>query len=154
MEISALWFHGQVPVSVERVVMSARRPHLLRSSSVPAVVGTACAVVGLLDVAAGVFPGFRHSHMRVLAGVFPGVVSSFAAAASVVTGILMLMLAHALKRGKKRAWRAAVLLLPVGAAAQVLHRHSLFGALISMTLLALLLFHRAEFSALSDPRSR
>ncbi|WTG54572.1 phosphatidylglycerol lysyltransferase domain-containing protein [Actinacidiphila glaucinigra] len=116
--------------------------------------GTACALVGLLDLAAGVFPGFRHSRMDGLAGVFPGTVTSVAAAAGVVTGILMLMLAHGLKRGKRRAWRAAVLLLPVGAVAQVLHRHSLGGAVLPTVLLALLIRYRAEFSALGDPRTR
>ncbi|MEU1538131.1 hypothetical protein ABZ461_08375 [Actinacidiphila glaucinigra] len=116
--------------------------------------GTACALVGLLDLAAGVFPGFRHSRMDGLAGVFPGTVTSVAAAAGVVTGILMLMLAHGLKRGKRRAWRAAVLLLPVGAVAQVLHRHSLGGAVLSTVLLAPLIRYRAQFSALGDPRTR
>ncbi|MFB7287447.1 phosphatidylglycerol lysyltransferase domain-containing protein [Actinacidiphila glaucinigra] len=131
-----------------------RFPRAMPASAAPRVVGTACALVGLLDLAAAVFPGFRHSRMHVLAGVFPGTVTSVAAAAGVVTGILMLMLAHALKRGKKRAWRAAVLLLPVGAVAQVLHRHSLGGAVLSTVLLALLIRYRAEFSALGDPRTR
>ncbi|MFF3943649.1 phosphatidylglycerol lysyltransferase domain-containing protein [Streptomyces sp. NPDC001902] len=131
-----------------------RLPRLMPGSAAPRVVGRACALVGLLDLAAAVFPGFRHSRMHVLAGVFPGTVTSVAAAAGVVTGILMLMLAHALKRGKKRAWRAAVLLLPAGAVAQVLHRHSLGGALLSAVLLTLLIGYRAEFSALGDPRTR
>ncbi|MFD8072395.1 phosphatidylglycerol lysyltransferase domain-containing protein [Streptomyces sp. NPDC059718] len=131
-----------------------RLPRLMPGSAAPRVVGRACALVGLLDLAAAVFPGFRHSRMHVLAGVFPGTVTSVAAAAGVVTGILMLMLAHALKRGKKRAWRAAVLLLPAGAVAQVLHRHSLGGAVLSAVLLALLIGYRAQFSALGDPRTR
>jgi lysyl-tRNA synthetase class 2 len=142
-------------VSSDRAAVGRLRlPRVLRPSAVPAVVGTACAMVGLLDVSAGVFPRFRHSRMHVLAGVFPGTVTSLAAAASIVTGILMLALAHALKRGKRRAWRAAVVLLPVGAAIQVLHRHSFFGAAVSTALLALLIVHRGQFSALGDPRSR
>ncbi|RBL85844.1 hypothetical protein DDE05_14360, partial [Streptomyces cavourensis] len=43
-----------------------------RPESVPTVVGTACTVVGLIDVAAGVFPRFRHSRMHSLAEVLPG----------------------------------------------------------------------------------
>jgi lysyl-tRNA synthetase class 2 len=127
---------------------------VLGPSAVPAVVGTAAALVGLADVAAGVFPGFRHSRAHLLAGVVPGSVTSFAAAFSVVIGVLMLMLAHALKRRKKRAWTAAVVLLPLGAAAEVLHRHSLGGAGVSLAVLALLLANRREFAALGDPRSR
>jgi lysyl-tRNA synthetase class 2 len=126
-------------------------PH---SSSVPKIFGTAAAVIGLLDVVSAVFPAFRNARMHHLAAIFPGTVSSLAAATSVVTGILLLMLAHALKRGKQRAWWATVLLLPVGAATQLIYRHSVFGALVSLGLLVLLVRHRGEFTALSDPRTR
>ncbi|WP_328914069.1 MULTISPECIES: phosphatidylglycerol lysyltransferase domain-containing protein [unclassified Streptomyces] len=131
-----------------------RRLWLLRSSAVPVIIGTAGAVIGLLDVVSAVFPAFRNGRMHNLAAVFPGTVSSLAAATSVVTGILLLMLAHALKRGKQRAWWATVALLPVGAATQLIYRHSVFGALVSLGLLALLIRHRGQFTALSDPRTR
>lgn len=129
-------------------------PRVIRPTAVPRFVGTACALVGLIDVTAGTFPGFRHSRMHVMAGVFPGAATSFAAAASVVTGILMLMLAHALKRGKRRAWRATVVLLPVSAVTAVVHRHSLGGAAVALALLALLVAHRDQFTAKADPRTR
>ena len=92
--------------------------------------------------------------MHRMAAFFPGTVSSLAAATVLVTGILLLMLAHALKRGKQRAWWATVVLLPVGAATQLIYRHSIFGAAVSLGLLALLIRHRGEFTALSDPRTR
>ncbi|ARI53836.1 phosphatidylglycerol lysyltransferase domain-containing protein [Streptomyces griseobrunneus] len=125
-----------------------------RPESVPAVVGTACTVVGLIDVAAGVFPRFRHSRMHSLAEVLPGALGPFAAALSLSAGILLLLLAHGLKRHKRRAWRAAVVLLPAGAVAQFAYRHSIVGVLVSLTLCALLLRHRDQFRALPDPRSR
>jgi lysyl-tRNA synthetase class 2 len=126
----------------------------LRPSAVPRIMGTAAAVIGLLDVVSAVFPAFRNGRMHHMAAVFPGTVSSLAAATSVVTGILLLMLAHALKRGKQRAWWAAVLLMPVGAATQLIYRHSFFGAVVSLALLTLLVRYRGEFTALSDPRTR
>ncbi|MBM9505218.1 DUF2156 domain-containing protein [Streptomyces sp. KK5PA1] len=116
--------------------------------------GTGAAVIGLLDVVGAVFPAFRNGRMHHMAAVFPGTVSSLAAATSVVTGILLLMLAHALKRGKQRAWWATVVLLPVGAATQIVYRHSIFGVIVSLGLLALLLVHRDQFTALGDPRTR
>lgn len=116
--------------------------------------GSATAVIGLLDVVSAVFPAFRNGRMHHMAAVFPGTVSSLAAATSVVTGILLLMLAHGLKRGKQRAWWAAVVLMPVGAATQLVYRHSVFGVAVSLGLLALLIRHRGEFTALSDPRTR
>jgi lysyl-tRNA synthetase, class II len=134
-----------------------RLPHyrlLPSSSAVPKIIGSATAMIGLLDVVSAVFPAFRNGRMHELAAVFPGTVSSLAAATSVVTGILLLMLAHALKRGKQRAWWATVLLLPVGAATQLIYRHSVIGAVFSLALLALLIRHRGEFTALSDPRTR
>ncbi|WP_199884315.1 phosphatidylglycerol lysyltransferase domain-containing protein [Streptomyces sp. CB02488] len=139
---------GSVPNSARKFV---RGP---RPETVPVLVGTACTVVGLIDVAAGVFPRFRHSRMHTLAEVLPGALGPFAAALSLSAGVLLLLLAHGLKRHKRRAWRAAVVLLPAGALSQFLYRHSVLGAAVSLTLCYLLVRHRSEFAALPDPRSR
>ncbi|MDI3418438.1 phosphatidylglycerol lysyltransferase domain-containing protein [Streptomyces sp. B-S-A12] len=120
----------------------------------PSLVATACTLVGLLDIAAGVFPRFRHSRLHAIAEVLPGALGPFAAALALSAGVLLLLLAHGLRRRKRRAWRAAVFLLPAGAASQFAYRHSLIGVLIAGLLLALLLRHRSEFAALPDPRSR
>lgn len=125
-----------------------------RPASVPALVGGACVAVGLIDVAAGIFPRFRHSRVHTFAEVLPGALGPFAAALSLSSGVLLLLLAHGIKRRKRRAWRAAVVLLPAGAAAQFAYRHSLIGVLLSLVLCFLLVRHRGEFAALPDPRSR
>ncbi|HBF81610.1 MAG TPA: hypothetical protein DD420_17235 [Streptomyces sp.] len=125
-----------------------------RPDAVPSLVGSACAAVGLIDVAAGVFPRFRHSRMHTFAEVLPGALGPFAAALSLSSGVLLLLLAHGIKRRKRRAWRAAVVLLPAGAVAQFAYRHSVLGVLLSLALCFLLVRHRAEFAALPDPRSR
>ncbi|SFY22436.1 phosphatidylglycerol lysyltransferase domain-containing protein [Streptomyces atratus] len=143
---------GDKPVSVPSHVRKfVRGP---RPESVPTLVGTACTAVGLIDVAAGVFPRFRHSRMHTLAEVLPGALGPFAAALSLSAGVLLLLLAHGLKRRKRRAWRAAVVLLPAGALAQFTYRHSVIGTLVSLALCLLLVRHRGEFAALPDPRSR
>ncbi|MFD5805294.1 phosphatidylglycerol lysyltransferase domain-containing protein [Streptomyces sp. NPDC127020] len=142
---------GAVPAGPTRVRRLPRGP---RPENVPLLVGRACALVGLLDIAAGVFPRFRHSRMHALAEVLPGSFGPFAAALSLSAGVLLLLLAHGLKRRKRRAWRAAAALLPVGAVAQFGYRHSILGVLISLALLAPLLRHRDQFAALPDPRSR
>ncbi|MEU1890605.1 phosphatidylglycerol lysyltransferase domain-containing protein [Streptomyces pristinaespiralis] len=139
---------GSVPNRVRRVL------HGPRPETVPALVGTACTFVGLIDIAAGIFPRFRHSRMHTIAEVLPGATGPFAAALSLSAGMLLLLLAHGIKRHKRRAWRAAVVLLPAGAVAQFVYRHSVIGVLLSLALLALLLRHRGEFAALPDPRSR
>ena len=130
-------------------------PRFAPSSKAPSVIGTVCALIGLLDLAAGIFPRLRHGRMHTLAEYLPGAVSSIAAAASVIVGLLLLMLAHGLKRRKRRAWAAAVVLLPAGVVAEVLHhRVSLVDAALSVGLFVVLLTHRGEFAALSDPRTR
>ncbi|MFI0929441.1 phosphatidylglycerol lysyltransferase domain-containing protein [Streptomyces sp. NPDC021012] len=142
---------GLVPVQVRRIL---RGP---RPEKVPALVGTACTLVGLIDIAAGVFPRFRASRMHTIAEVLPGTFGTLAplsAAVSLSAGVLLLLLAHGLKRNKRRAWRAAVVLLPLGAASQFVWRHSVLGALLSLVLLTLLVRHRGEFAALPDPSSR
>ncbi|MFC5214241.1 phosphatidylglycerol lysyltransferase domain-containing protein [Streptomyces coerulescens] len=152
---------GKVPQRSPQVnqvgQLASRARNVLRGprpEAVPVLLGRACALVGLLDVAAGVFPRFRHSRMHAIAEVLPGATGPFAAALSLSAGVLLLLLAHGLKRGKRRAWRAAVILLPAGAVAQFSYRHSVIGVLISLALLAPLLRHRDQFAALPDPRSR
>ncbi|KFG74908.1 phosphatidylglycerol lysyltransferase domain-containing protein [Streptomyces mutabilis] len=142
---------GGVPAEPTGLRRVLRGP---RPENVPLLVGRACALVGLLDIAAGVFPRFRHSRMQALAEVLPGSFGPFAAALSLSAGVLLLLLAHGLERRKRRAWRAAVALLPFGAVAQFTYRHSFLGVLISLALLAPLLRHRDQFAALPDPRSR
>ncbi|MFD5006798.1 phosphatidylglycerol lysyltransferase domain-containing protein [Streptomyces mutabilis] len=142
---------GGVPAEPTGLRRVLRGP---RPENVPVLVGRACALVGLLDIAAGVFPRFRHSRMHALAEVLPGSFGPFAAALSLSAGVLLLLLAHGLRRRKRRAWRAAVALLPLGAVAQFTYRHSLLGVLISLALFAPLLRHRDQFAALPDPRSR
>ncbi len=139
---------SSVPVRVRRI-LSGPAPE-----KVPTLVGTACTLIGLLDIAAGVFPRFRASRVHALAEVLPGTLGPLSAAVSLGAGVLLLLLAHGLKRHKRRAWRAVVLLLPLGAAAQFVWRHSVLGSLLSLALLALLLRHRDQFAALPDPRSR
>ncbi|WP_026246096.1 phosphatidylglycerol lysyltransferase domain-containing protein [Streptomyces sp. HmicA12] len=125
-----------------------------RPEAVPTLIARACILVGFLDVAAGVFPRFRHSRMHTLAEVLPGTLGPFAAALALSSGVLLLLLAHGLRRRKRRAWRAAVVLLPFGACAQFAYRHSFAGVVIPLALLWLLARHRNQFDALPDPRSR
>ncbi|MYR60919.1 hypothetical protein GTY54_33415, partial [Streptomyces sp. SID625] len=77
---------GGVPSGSGRVRRILRGP---RPEAVPMLIGRACAVVGLLDIAAGVFPRFRHSRMHAWAEVLPGSFGPFAAALSLSAGVLL-----------------------------------------------------------------
>lgn len=121
---------------------------------VPTTAGYLCLLAGVLDIFCAIFPHMRRGRIHSLTVALPGAVSTLATAASLITGVLMVMLAHALRRRKRRAWRAVIVLLPVGAVLQVLRWHERGPAVITVVLFVLLLVARAQFYALSDPRTR
>ncbi|WP_405880680.1 phosphatidylglycerol lysyltransferase domain-containing protein [Streptomyces sp. NBC_01136] len=121
---------------------------------VPSAAGHVCRLIGVLDLVSALFPGFRHSRVHDWLGELPGGVTTLAAVGQLTSGLLLVLLAHALRRRKRRAWRAVVLLLPLSAALHLLHRHEPVTALIALVLLGLILVHRQEFYAKADPRTR
>ncbi|WP_219466530.1 phosphatidylglycerol lysyltransferase domain-containing protein [Nonomuraea rhizosphaerae] len=121
---------------------------------VPAVAGHATLLIGLLDIVKTVAPGFGHTRMGQWSDFLPGIVTTVARASSLVVGILLVMLAHGLRRGKARAWRAVVVLLPVSAVVEIVHLRHLVTAAVSLVVCAALLVNRRRFAALSDPRTR
>ncbi|MGN9836868.1 phosphatidylglycerol lysyltransferase domain-containing protein [Nonomuraea sp. H19] len=125
----------------------------MKRSWVLAAAGYASLMIGLLDIGKAVFPHFGQSRMGEWSELLPGMVTTVAKASSLVIGIMLVMIAHALRRGKVRAWRAVMVLLPVSAVMSFTHLRP-GAALISLALLAALVAGRREFSALPDPRSR
>ncbi|NUR93521.1 MAG: DUF2156 domain-containing protein [Nonomuraea sp.] len=122
---------------------------------VPAVAGYVSLVIGFLDSLKVLSQRFGQSRVAEWSTVLPGIVSTVARASSLVVGILLIMIAHALRRRKVRAWRAMVALLPAGAVvAAIIHPGHLLTSVLSLFLLAGLLLAKDEFYALSDPRSR
>ncbi|MFI6325674.1 phosphatidylglycerol lysyltransferase domain-containing protein [Nonomuraea sp. NPDC050556] len=126
----------------------------MKRAWVPAAAGYTSLLIGALDILGAVNPYFRHSRFGALAGQLPGMVTTLARASTLVIGILLVMIAHALRRRKARAWRAVVILLPVGVLVGALHWRHPISAAISLLLLAVLVITRKEFYALPDPRSR
>ncbi|MFG2820663.1 phosphatidylglycerol lysyltransferase domain-containing protein [Kitasatospora sp. NPDC048365] len=120
----------------------------------PTAVGYACLLIGLIDIGCAVFPKLRFTKMHTWAGHLPGGVTTLAAAGTLMVGMLLVLLAHALRRRKVRAWRAVCVLLPVGALLHLVRWHQFGQAAISLGLLAVMLVHRREFYAKADPRTR
>lgn len=131
---------------------TSRLPGVLTASRAPRLLGTVTYVVGTIDLLTGLLHSWRV-HLHGLTEVLPGAVSAAAAAATVVSGIFLIVLGHSLKRRKRRAWRAAVALLTLSV---VLHaiKTEPAAAVASLVGLALLVRHRAEFRALGDPSTR
>jgi lysyl-tRNA synthetase class 2 len=111
------------------------------------------ALVGVIDVASAATPGIR-SRVHVVREVLPGGIPQAAAALTLVTGLLLLFLAHGLRRRKLRAWRAAVVLLAGSVVFNTAKGLDVEEATVSALLLLLFLYYRKEFRAAGDPRSR
>jgi lysyl-tRNA synthetase class 2 len=109
-------------------------------------------LIGAVDVASGLRHTV-HDRLRTLPQVVPGVVGDAASAATIVTGILLVLIAHGLRRRKARAWRTTVALLAVSV---VLHGVRLHGAavLVALVVLVVLVLERREFHAVGDPTTR
>ncbi len=127
-------------------------PALLAANRVPRLVGNFTYLVGLLDLATALMHSLRH-RLNGLFDVLPGAVSAAATAATVVSGILLVVLGHSLKRRKVRAWRAATVLLAFSVVLHVVKFEPASG-LASVIALVLLLMYRKEFRALGDPSTR
>jgi lysyl-tRNA synthetase class 2 len=120
---------------------------------VPATAGWLAWLIGLTDVVGAIVPEW-HRHMLRVTGIFPGALSSAARTATVITGLMLLLLSHALRRRKRRAWQAVVVLLAISVLLHVVKNLAIGEAVVAAGLLALLLGFRGEFYAVGDPRTR
>jgi lysyl-tRNA synthetase class 2 len=129
---------------------------------VPVVAGLVTFLIGVRDIAMVVHPQLWE-RVRVIDRVLPGTVDTafvhgVAAATLLVAGALLILLSHALRRRKRRAWRAVVAVLAIGIVLHLAHRPDL-GDIVAWlpvdgAMLLALIFYRDEFFAHGDPRTR
>ena len=117
------------------------------------LVPTAVWVLGAVDVISAVTPPERY-RLRYLVDVVPLGVVHTATAATTALGLLLVMLARGLRRGKRRAWIAVVGLVAVSVALHLVKGLDVEESLASLALLAALVLTRQHFRAEGDPRSR
>jgi lysyl-tRNA synthetase class 2 len=117
--------------------------------------GWLCLLIGLADIIGVAIPGL-HLHHRLgrIAAFVPGTVTNVASTATVIIGLLLLMLSHGLRRRKRRAWQAVTLLLAFSILIHVVHAPYLAQGAAATAVLAVLLYFREEFYAVGDPRTR
>lgn len=130
---------------------------------VPVTAALLCLLIGLSDIVAVVAPGWHEKLHRINAYV-PGTLTNVTRSADVLVGLALLMLSHGLRRRKRRAWEAVTALLVFDLAIHVAHdidvlirftpHLGLPVALVGLILLLGLLYFRAEFYAVGDPRTR
>ena len=138
---------SRTPSPVSALLAQFNKPR----SRVPGVLGSVTYLVGFVDIASGLARGWRL-RLNPLIELLPGAIAA-ASAATVVSGILLLLLAHGLKRRKHRAWLAALLLVSISVALHAFKLELVPLAMSSAVLIALILY-RGEFRALGDPTTR
>ena len=121
----------------------------------PVVAGWLARLIGLADVIEGAVPGlYAHYRLHRIFDLAPGTLTNVTRTADVITGLLLLMLSHGLRRRKRRACRAVMMLLGAGVIIHLAHYPHLGRAFVTAVLLAALVYYRREFYAVGDPRTR
>ncbi len=124
-----------------------------RHPSVPTIAALLTFLAGLLNVLSALTPSLR-SRARDVNNVLPGALSHSAVALTLVFGILLVPLARALRRRKRRAWRATVVLLAASTVSHVAKGLDVEEAVIAFLLLIALVLYRRDFYAKGDPTTR
>jgi lysyl-tRNA synthetase class 2 len=120
---------------------------------VPGIAALLTLLTGVLDIIAVFRPGWPHRLHNVRAFV-PGTLTNVTRSADVIIGLLLLLLAHGLRRRKRRAWQAVIGLLAFDIAIHFFHSRRVAGAAVALVLLVALLYFRDEFYAEGDQRNR
>jgi lysyl-tRNA synthetase, class II len=124
---------------------------------VPAGAALLTALIGLSDIIAIFKPDWTH-RLNKINYLVPGTLNAGIRTADVIIGLMLLMLAHGLRRRKRRAFQAVTALLAFDIGIHFYHSRfdmeRIPTAIIALVLLVALLYFRDEFYAEGDPRTR
>ncbi|MCK9895276.1 phosphatidylglycerol lysyltransferase domain-containing protein [Frankia sp. AgB32] len=118
----------------------------------PALIAVLTALVGLIDIVTAI--SHRPIGWTWIGRLIPGMVTDAAAGTSVGAGLLLVALAHGLRRRKRRAWRAAVALSGAAVLLDLARGIAVVPALVDLVPFTVLLATRRHFHAAGDPRTR
>jgi lysyl-tRNA synthetase, class II len=128
-----------------------------RHAWVPAGAALLTALIGLSDIIAIFKTDWTH-RLTKINYLVPGTLSVGLRSVDVIIGLMLLMLAHGLRRRKRRAFQAVVALLAFDIGIHFyhsqFHTERIPTAIVSLVLLVALLYFRDEFYAEGDPRTR
>lgn len=134
------------PVTVERLKEQRRQRTVRRWAS------GLVFLEGLINVIVTATPPLR-SRLHEVQTMFPLGVAQSAAAFTAVAGIAMIMMARGIRRGQRRAWFVACVVLAVTVFAHVLRGGTVLASLIAGSILMLLVLERRYFQASTDRSS-
>jgi lysyl-tRNA synthetase, class II len=121
---------------------------------VPITTGWLCLLIGLADIVGVAVPRLHLVHRLHRFAFVPGFLTNVTATATVIIGLMLLMLSHGLRRRKRRAWQAATVLLAFSVLIHVVHAPYLASGAAAAIVLVVLLFFHSEFYAVGDPVTR
>ncbi len=130
-----------------------RASRALRTLQSPQSVSNVVLGVGIITLL-GVFAPDLARRTDLVEDMVPDVFPAAATTGSLAIGVILLVLARSLRRGKHRAWVIATVLVAMDTVFQVVRALSLVEALLCALLTALLTSARRNFAARPDPRSR
>jgi lysyl-tRNA synthetase class 2 len=122
-------------------------------SWIPGTAALLTLLVGVSDIVTVFRPGWPH-RLHNVRGFVPGTLTNVTRSADVIIGLLLLMLAHGLRRRKRRAWQAVTGLLAFDIGIHFFHSRRIASAVIALVVLVALLYFRDEFYAEGDHRNR
>jgi lysyl-tRNA synthetase class 2 len=141
----------------ENSALPGRRPpkDAKRLTWIPAVASLLAFLIGISDILA-VFKPELHEKMHKVNAVVPGTLTNVTRTSDVIIGLLLLMLARGLRRRKRRAWQAVLVLLAFDIVVHFMHfpRIVSVSGIVAIVLLAVLLYRHEDFYAVGDPRTR
>jgi lysyl-tRNA synthetase, class II len=120
---------------------------------VPGAAALLTALIGLSDIVAIFKPDWSH-RLTKINYLVPGTLTVGIRSADVIIGLMLLMLAHGLRRRKRRAWQAVVALLAFDTGIHFFHSQRILTSIVALVVLIALLYFRDEFYAEGDPRTR
>ncbi len=120
---------------------------------VPGSLAFLTALIGLSDIL-GIFKPELAHRLHKITYLVPGTLTNVTRSANVVIGLMLLMLAHGLRRRKRRAWQAVAALLAFDIAIHFFHSQRILTASVAIVVLIALLYFRDEFYAEGDQRTR
>ncbi len=109
-------------------------------------------LVGAVSLVSAASPAI-HARTRILAEIVPAVFPAAASTGTLAAGVVLMLLANGLRRGKYRAWLLATILTAFATAAHLVKGLDVEEATLTAGVFLLLLTARHRFRALPDPRS-
>jgi lysyl-tRNA synthetase, class II len=111
------------------------------------------ALLGVVGVVSALFPATR-ARLEVVVELFPPFVPTIATAGTLAAGLVLIGLSHGLRRRKRRAWTAAVILSAASAVLHLVKGLDVEETVLAAGVLAALLATARCFPAAADPVTR